>query len=252
MPFSRAPQRYGQTPPVETRYQRAGQMWDDRIGSARAQAYNWRLAFFGCLALAGGLAAGALWQSSQSRIEPYVIEVDRLGEPRAVGPAVQDYQPADGVTFRALERFIIDVRSLSSDPVVVRERWLDAYAMVTDRGRVFLDEFARANDPFAAIGERSVSVQPTSVVRASDRSFRVDWTEQTFERGSLAKTERWTAVLSLQSIKPRTRDDLRRNPLGLFVDGVDWSQQIEARLAQTAPAVPAASRQASAQGDVQP
>lgn len=252
MPFSRAPQRYGQTPPAETRYQRAGQVWDDRDGSARAQAYSWRLAFFGCLVLAGGLATGVVWQAGQSRIEPYVIEVDRLGEPRAVGPANQDYQPADPVTFRALERFIIDVRSLSSDPVVVRERWLDAYAMVTDRGRVFLDEFARANDPFAAIGERSVSVQPTSVVRASDRSFRVDWTEQTFERGSLAKTERWTAVLSLRRVKPRTSDDLRRNPLGLFVDSVDWSQQIEARLAQAAPAAPTAPVQPPAQGDVQP
>lgn len=43
MRFKRAVQRYGRTPEPETPYQRAGQVWDERIGSARAQARNWRL-----------------------------------------------------------------------------------------------------------------------------------------------------------------------------------------------------------------
>ena len=51
--------RYGTTPEPETPYQRAGQVWDDRIGSARVQAKNWRLAFFGMLVLSGGLAGGS-------------------------------------------------------------------------------------------------------------------------------------------------------------------------------------------------
>jgi type IV secretory pathway VirB9-like protein len=45
-----------------TPYQRAAQAWDDRIGSARVQAKNWRLAFFGTLALSGALTAGIIWQ----------------------------------------------------------------------------------------------------------------------------------------------------------------------------------------------
>ena len=49
MLFKRAHVRYGRTPEPETPYQRASQVWDDRIGSARVQAQNWRLAFFGML-----------------------------------------------------------------------------------------------------------------------------------------------------------------------------------------------------------
>lgn len=45
--FKRPTIRYGQTPEPATPYQRAAQAWDDRIGSARVQAKNWRLAFFG-------------------------------------------------------------------------------------------------------------------------------------------------------------------------------------------------------------
>ena len=53
MRFKRAVQRYGRTPAPETPFQRAGQLWDERIGSARVQARSWRLIAFGCLGLAG-------------------------------------------------------------------------------------------------------------------------------------------------------------------------------------------------------
>ena len=43
--FRRPSIRYGKTPEPETPYQRAAQVWDDRIGSARVQAHSWRLAF---------------------------------------------------------------------------------------------------------------------------------------------------------------------------------------------------------------
>jgi type IV secretion system protein TrbL len=36
------PTRYGKSPEPETPYQRAAQVWDERIGSARVQAKNWR------------------------------------------------------------------------------------------------------------------------------------------------------------------------------------------------------------------
>ena len=40
MIFKRTIQRYGQTPAPDTPWQRAGQLWDERIGSARVQARN--------------------------------------------------------------------------------------------------------------------------------------------------------------------------------------------------------------------
>ena len=84
--FKRASVRYGRTPEPETPYQRAAQVWDERIGSARVQARNWRLIAFGCLILAGGFAAALVWQSARGTIVPWVVEVDRLGEARTVAP----------------------------------------------------------------------------------------------------------------------------------------------------------------------
>ncbi len=227
MLFKRTLQRYGRTPEPATPYQRAAQLWDERIGSARVQAKNWRLMAFGCLTLSVGLAAGMVWQSARSRVTPYVVEVDRLGEVQAVAPAITPYQPNDAQIAWYLARFVTDVRSLSIDPVLVRRNWLEAYEFATDRAAVFLNDFARTNDPFKAIGDRSVSVEVTSVVRASDTSFQVKWTEQVYRQGSLASTERWTAIVATTVETPRTAEVLRKNPLGLYITGIAWSRELD-------------------------
>jgi len=233
MIFKRSVQRYGVTPQPETPYQRAGQVWDERIGSARVQARNWRLVAFSCLGLTGILIASNVWQSMQARVAPYVVEVDRLGEARSVAPAIQNYKPTDGQVAWHLARFITHVRSVSTDPVLVKTNWLAAYDFATDRAAIFLNEYARSNDPFAGIGQRSVSVQVTSVVRASDSSFQVKWTESIYERGSLAKTEHWTAMLTVVMQPPKTADTLRKNPLGLFVNAIDWARELDGQPSQS-------------------
>jgi type IV secretion system protein TrbF len=240
MVFKRSVQRYGRTPEPVTPYQKAGQLWDERIGSARVQAYSWRLAAFGGLLLAGGLAAALAWQSLQSRVTPYVVEVDRLGEARAVTPAEAGYRPTDPQIAWHLGRFIRQVRAVSTDPVLVRENWLAAYDFATRRGALFLSEHARRTDPFARIGERSVMVQVTSVVRASPTSFQVKWREETYERGSLAATQHWTALLTVVLRPPADAEVLRRNPLGLYVDAIDWAREIEPPPAASPAPAPAA------------
>jgi type IV secretory pathway TrbF-like protein len=225
--FKRSVQRYGRTPPPDTPYQRAGQLWDERIGSARVQARNWRLMAFGCLVLTAGTSAGLAWQSLQSRVAPYVVEVDRLGEPRAVRAADVEYQPTDAQVAWHLSRFITNVRSVSLDAVLMRRDWLEAYDFVTRRGAQFLGEYARSASLFANVGERTVSVQVTSIVRASPSSFQVKWTETAFERGSRAGTSRWTAILTTIRRSPASADVLRKNPLGIYVDAIDWSRELD-------------------------
>ena len=238
MKFRRAVQRYGRTPEPETPYQKAAQVWDERIGSARVQARNWRLMALGGLALSAGLSGGLLWQSMESRVVPYVVAVDRLGQPQAIAPADKNYQPTDPQIAWFLARFITDVRSISLDPVLMRDNWLSAYDFTTARGARFLNTYAREADPFGEVGTRTVSVQVTSVVRASDRSFQVKWTEREYERGNLSGTSRWTAILSVAMRPPSSAETLRKNPLGLYVDAIDWSQELDTAPAETAAAPP--------------
>ena len=240
MIFKRAVQRYGRTPEPATPYQRAGQLWDDRIGSARVQAKNWRLMAFGSLLLSTGLAGSLAWQSMQSRVTPYVVEVDRLGEARAVTEAEAAYHPTDPQIAWHLAKFVQGIRSISLDPVLMKTNWLSAYDFTTQRGAAFLGDYVRSANPFGQVGEKTVSVQVTSVVRASDRSFQVKWSETAYVRGTQAGTSHWTAILTVVLKPPATADVLRRNPLGLYVDAIDWSRELDAAVPAPPAAVPRA------------
>ena len=245
MRFKRTARRYGRTPEPVTPYQRAAQVWDDRIGSARVQARNWRAMALGMLLLSAGLSVGLARLSMQSRVVPYIVEVDRLGEAKAVAPVAAGYTPTDPQIAWYLAHFITDVRQVSLDPVLMRRNWLSAYDFATPRGALFLSDYARSANPFAEVGTRTVSVQVTSVVRASERSFEIKWTESAYEHGSIAGTSRWTAMLTIVVRPPTSTEILRRNPLGLYVDAIGWSRELD-------PAPEAGARQPAARASPEP
>ncbi len=226
MMFRRSTTRYGATPEPVTPYQKAAQIWDERIGSARVQARSWRLMAFGSLFLSAGLGAGLIWQSARGTIVPWVVQVDRLGQAQVVAPATAGYTPADQQIAWYLAQFIGDVRSLSSDAVVVRHNWLRAYDFTTTSGAVALNDYARLNDPFSRIGHEQVEVDVSSVIRASLGSFRVAWTERHYRDGAFVGTERWTAIMSIVLRTPRDADHLRKNPLGIYVSAINWSKEL--------------------------
>ena len=225
MMFRRPSVRYSKTPEPVTPYQKAAQIWDERIGSARVQARNWRLMAFGSLLLSGGLSAALVWQSTQGTITPYVVEVDRLGAAQAVAPATADFRPTDPQIAYHLSRFIENVRQIPADPIVLRQNWLHAYDFTTDKGALALNDYARVNDPFAKVGDTQISVEVSSVIRASESSFRIAWIERRYANGQLAATERWTAILTIVLQQPRDAERLRKNPLGIFVNAINWSRE---------------------------
>lgn len=66
----------------------------------------------------------------------------------------------------------------------------------------------------------------SSVIRASNDSFRLSWTERRYQDGALAETSRWSAILTVTVQTPRTPDALRKNPLGVFVNALNWSKEL--------------------------
>lgn len=224
--FKRPASHYGESPFPETPYQKAGQIWDERMGAARVQAKNWRLMALGCLALSFVTTGALVWRSLQSTVTPYVVEIDQMGSARAIGPAIEAYDPSDAQIAHHLAAFIEKIRSLSVDPVIVRSNWLAAYDFVTDQASVTLNEYAAANDPFAEIGRRSRTVDVISVVRVSDDSFQARWIEKTYEHGALVGAERFTGNFTLITQTPSDAETLRANPLGLYVHSLNWGQDL--------------------------
>jgi type IV secretion system protein VirB5 len=226
MSWRRATTRYGETPAPITPYQKAEQLWDERIGSARVQARNWRLMAFGLLSLTAIAVGDDIRARSKSTVTPYVVEVDKLGQAQAIAPATSDYQPNDAQIAYFLGRFTGNVRSVSIDPILLRQSWLDGYDEITSHAKSTLDEYARQADPFGKVGHHAVTVDVASVIRASDKSFQVKWVEHPYDDGTPGAVERWTAILTVIVQTPRTEEQLRKNPLGVFIDGIAWSRDL--------------------------
>ena len=224
--FKRPATHYGKSPEPETPYQKAAQAWDERIGSARVQAKNWRIMAFGSLFLSAGFAGALVIQSARGTVVPWVVQVDRLGQAQTVAAATADYLLTYPQIAWHLARFIEQVRSIPADAIIVRQNWLRAYDFTTDRGAMALNDYARSNDPFTRVGRQQVAVDVSSVIRASPDSFRVAWVERRYENGQLAETTRWTAILTIVVQVPRNADRLRANPLGIYVNAINWSREL--------------------------
>jgi type IV secretion system protein TrbF len=56
----------------------------------------------------------------------------------------------------------------------------------------------------------------------------VRWIERQYLDGALRTTERWTGIVTLVLQVPRTEERVRRNPLGIYVDALHWSREINA------------------------
>lgn len=226
MPFKRSMLRYGETPAPVTPFQKAAQRWDERIGSARVQARNWRLLAFGSLLLSLGLATVLIFAGSVGTVVPYVVEIGPNGEARAAGPAGTAYSPTDAQIAYHLARFVENVRSLSIDAIVVRQNWLAAYDFVSDRAAVTLGDYARENDPFSRIGKETTAVQVVSVVRATESSFQVRWIERSYEGGAVKDTKRMTGLFSIVVKTPNTPELIAKNPLGIYVHAFNWTPEL--------------------------
>lgn len=221
-PFFR-PRRPLASAPDATPYQRAGQVWDDRMGLSLAHARNWRRIAFANLLLAGFLGAGWWAQADRAVVKAFVVEVSDWGETQKITALDGRYEPSEAQIGHALAGWIRDVRAKSIDPIVLRQNWLEAYDLLTPGAAAFLNAWAQAHDPFADVGREAVNVEVLNVVRRSGRTFDLQWRETRFVNGQAAGTERWRALITTTLQPPRTEAELMKNPLGLKIEDVSWT-----------------------------
>lgn len=227
----RLPKRSGAGPedhaPAGSHIARGRREWDDRYAGLARGKRNWQLAALGLLAVDALLTAGFIHLSTQSRITPFVVEVDQMSQAVAFGPAEQLRKTDERLIRYQLNLFIRDVRSVFGDPEVQRTVVNRAYAHSKDGALGFLNAHFKASNPFLRSAEGNVTVQVQSVLRLSPDSWQVQWKEtQTAAVGRVLSETSWQAVLGVEIVSPETTDALLVNPLGLYVTEINWTQTL--------------------------
>ena len=194
----------------------------DRLDSAQRQVSFWRLAGLGSASLAALLAPTLAVSVVRANLTPYTVATTHRNERLAILPKKEATAPSDAQIAYVLAGFVKNVRSLFVDPVVVRANWIDALDHVTARGSRTLNAYARNESPFTKIGQRTVTVLMTKVVRAANDAFDIRWEERIIETDAAVKRERFVGAVSIVFKSPNVTGAMSSNPLGVYVDSFTW------------------------------
>lgn len=208
-------------------YLEARREWDERYGDALARARHWRLAAFAALALAGVAVLGVAYVGSQSKIKPYVVALDRMGDPIAMAQPVTGGAIAQRIIAAQVANWIWEARTVLPGVAAQKALLARVYAMLGQQAAGVMDAWYKAHPPFSTQGE-TVNVAITSVLPVSAHTWQVNWTETAFQNGQTRSTSAWKANVTT-GIDPRlagTPQARLFNPLGIYIRNITWTRVI--------------------------
>ncbi|MFK0278733.1 conjugal transfer protein TrbF [Ensifer sp. NPDC090286] len=213
----------------ENPYLAARQEWSERYGSYVQAAAVWRIVGILSLGMAIIGFSYAMYLSTQVKLVPYIVEVDRLGTPIAAGfPEQIEY--ADARVVRAmLGNFVTSFKSISPDAVVQKQYIDRTYALVrtADPSTQKINSWFRGNSPFEKAKTSTVAIEVNNIVALSNQTYQIDWTEYERDRkGKETGMRRFRGIATVVLIAPQDEAIIRLNPIGLYVQDFDWTAQL--------------------------
>jgi type IV secretory pathway TrbF-like protein len=220
----------------ENPYLAARRTWNDQSAANIASRQMFQL--FGVLALLVALAGvgGAVYIGSQSKFIPYVVEVDRLGQRQAVGPADRAAPVDQRIVHAAVADWVGSMRLVTPDIALQRKAVFKVYSMLApnDPATAKTNEWLNGtadSSPFKRAAQETVSIEIASVIPQTPETWQVDWVEIVRDRQGVRKgtPQRWRALVTVYTMATTpetTDDDMRNNPLGVHVRDFSWSKQL--------------------------
>jgi len=134
--------------------------------------------------------------------------------------------PADVRVVKAeLAPWIVDARSVSSDPLAQKGALSRVYALTASTATAFLNDYYRQHLLFGQ--PRTVAVGVNAVLLISNQTYQIQWTEDARDlQGRDIGTTQWLASVTVAFDRPTDERGILSNPLGLYVTGISWTQRL--------------------------
>ncbi|MEO9340938.1 conjugal transfer protein TrbF [Mesorhizobium sp. SB112] len=216
------------TPP-ENPYLAARQEWNERYGSYVKATAAWRIVGVTGMTMAVIGFSYALFQSTQVKLVPYIVEVDKLGMSANAGFPQQIEYSDPRVVRASLGSFVSHFRSVTPDAVVQKQYIDRTYALLrtSDPATEKINAWFRSNSPFDKARNATVAIEVNSIVALSSQSYQIDWTE--FERdrqGKETAVRNFRGIATVTLTPPQDERVIRLNPIGLYLRDFDWIAQL--------------------------
>ncbi|MBO9101921.1 MULTISPECIES: conjugal transfer protein TrbF [unclassified Rhizobium] len=216
-------------PDVANPYIAARNEWNERYGSYVRAAAAWRIVGITGMTMAVIGFGYALYQSTQVKLVPYIVEVDKLGAAVNAG-FPQQIEYADPRVVRAtLGSFVSNFRSVTPDAVVQKQYIDRTYGLLrtSDAATEKINAWFRSNSPFEKAKTATVAVEVNNIVALSNQSYQIDWTEfERDRRGKETAVRRFRGIATVTLTPPQDEGVIHINPIGLYLRDFDWTAQL--------------------------
>ena len=218
--------------PLTASYLNGRREWDERVGDAVSRERGWKVGFFSMLGVLALSVSGNVYQGTQSKVVPYVVERDRNGDVVAVRAADVAAAPDPAHVKAALAGWISGAREVFVDVNALRRSINKTYALTSREGPAIqqLNDMYRTNDFFERAKREVVSISNVTALPVSAKdnegreTWRMEWQENVLARdGTPIRTELWTATVTFVVTPPDTAEKVMLNPDGIFVISFSWS-----------------------------
>ena len=167
---------------------------------------------------------------------PYVVEVDKHSETIAIAPAQRAAPVDQRVVHASVAQFIGSIRMVTPDVALQRKAVYQVYSMLSpkDASTAKANEWLNGTEdssPFKRAEKETVSIEITSVLPQSPDTWQVDWVETVRDRqgvmkGLPYKMRALVTVYTVETTPQTTEDQIRNNPLGIYIRDFSWSKQV--------------------------
>ncbi len=217
-------------------YLSARRSWNDHMESVAASRNMWQILAILSLMITLAAVGGIIHIGSQSKFIPYVVQVDHLGEAIAVARADMAAPADPRVIHASVASFINDLRMVTPDIALQRRAIFRAYAMLssedpaTAKTNVWLNG-TDTSSPFKRAANETVNIEIISIIPQSPETWQVIWQESVYDRQGHPKEPSFMmrallTIYSIDSTANTTEDQIRNNPLGIYVRDYSWAKQI--------------------------
>ena len=214
----------------ENPYLSARAEYGDRYGAAVNEAARWRQIALFLLLLSLAFGGMMIWMSTQNKVVPYVVQVDRQGYSVAIKSAEEGSALDNRIVIAALARFFSNFKTIVSDTYAQRAMVNGVYDYIArdSSAEGVVNNYYRNNNPFTG-GDYTTQVDVKSVlaIGGGGKSWQVLWTENIIRRGEVTGSTEWRAIVTIDNSPVLDLADVIKNPLGIYITELNMAQDVD-------------------------
>lgn len=209
-----------------TPYFNARREWNERYGDYIDNANSWRVGALAAIVCCIILAIGNVYQSTQNKIVPYIVETNAHNEVTRVQRADVAARPTNNQIVATLRNWLIGARTVYVDLRAQQTIVDSTYAATLPDSQAYqsLANYHRENNPYSRAANETVEITVNAVVPVSEESWQIEWTETVRQRsGKIVSTKQWQGTFTIIIVAPTDEAQIMVNPLGVYVRQYAWT-----------------------------